>query len=121
MLRITLLDELKQVTLKLEGSLAGVLVKEMETAWRSAQPALAGRQLVVDMKAVDRVDQAGVYLLALLHQQGAGLVASGTAMTELVRTIEQEWSSNERTCPPKKKSSTPDCSQQSGLALKARI
>lgn len=112
MLRITLLDEVKQVTLKLEGSLAGVLVKEMETAWRSARPALAGRQLVVDMKAVDRVDQAGVYLLALLHLQGARLVASGTSMTELVRTIEQEWSWNEgRTYPPRKKSLASHCPQ----------
>ena len=92
MLRITLLDSLEEVTLKLEGSLAGLWVKETETAWRSAKSALAGRPLVVDMKAVDRVDQAGVYLLALLHQQGAQLVASGAAMTELVRSIEPDWS-----------------------------
>jgi anti-anti-sigma regulatory factor len=95
MLRITLLDEPEQVTLKLEGCLIGVWVKETETAWRSAQLASAGRPLVLDMRAVDRIDQAGVYLLALLRQRGVRLVASGTAMAEIVRTIEKEWPWNE--------------------------
>ena len=95
MLRITLLDALEGVTLMLEGSLAGLWVKETETAWRSAQSALTGRPLVVDIKAVDRVDQAGVYLLSLLCLKGARLVASGTAMTELVRGIEKEWARTE--------------------------
>jgi ABC-type transporter Mla MlaB component len=86
---------LDEVTLKLEGSLAGLWVKETETAWRSAQSTLIGRALVVDIKAVDRVDHAGVYLLALLRLEGVRLVASGTAMTELVRSIEKDWSRNE--------------------------
>lgn len=67
MLRITLLDGLKQVTLKLEGSLVGAWVKETEAAWRSAKAATAGRPLVVDLK-VNRVDQAGIYLLTLLRE-----------------------------------------------------
>ena len=94
MLRITVLDELQKVTLKLEGCLVGYWVKETETAWRSAQSGSRRRLLVVDLKAVDRVDQAGIYLLALLYQQGARFVASGTAMTELVRSIAQEWPQN---------------------------
>ena len=93
MLRITVLDELQKVTLKLEGCLVGFWVKETETAWRSAQSG-SRRVLIVDLKAVDRVDQAGIYLLALLYQQGARFVASGTAMTELVRSIAQEWPHN---------------------------
>lgn len=95
MLRITLLDEPEQVTLKLEGCLIGAWVKETETAWRSAQLASAGRPLVLDMRAVDRVDQAGFYLLALLRLEGMRLVASGAAMTELVRSIEKDWPRNE--------------------------
>jgi len=94
-LRITLLDGLEQVTLKLEGSLVGVWVKETEAAWRSAKAATAERSLVVDLRAVNRVDQAGVYLLALLRQRGVRLVASGTAMAEIVRTIDKEWPRNE--------------------------
>ena len=94
MLRITVLEEMTRVTLKLEGRLAGLWVREMEIAWRSTQPESAGRQLVVDLKGVDRVDQAGAYLLALLYQQGTRFVASGTVMTELVRSIAQEWRQN---------------------------
>jgi hypothetical protein len=44
---------------------------------------------------VNRFDQAGVYLLTLLRQRGVRLVASGTAMAEIVRTIEKEWPCNE--------------------------
>lgn len=95
MLRITLLDGLEQVTLKREGSLVGVWVKETEAARRPAKAATAGRSLVVDSRAVNRVDQTGVYLLALLRQRGLRLVASGTAMAEIVRTIEKEWPWNE--------------------------
>ena len=95
MLRITLLDGPGQVTLKLEGSLVGVWVKETEAAWRSAKAAVTGRPLVVDLRAVNRVDQAGVYLLALLRQRGVRLVTSGAAMAEIVRTIEKEWPRNE--------------------------
>jgi ABC-type transporter Mla MlaB component len=71
MLRITLLDALEQVTLKLEGSLVGVWVKETEAAWRSAKTTTTGRPLVVDLRAVNRIDQAGIiYLLALLRGRG---------------------------------------------------
>jgi anti-anti-sigma regulatory factor len=95
MLRITLLERLEQVILKLEGSLVGAWAKETETAWRSARSASRGRPLVIDLKAVNRVDQAGVYLLALIRQRGVRLVASGAAMAEIVRTIEKEWPRNE--------------------------
>ena len=95
MLRITLLDEAEAVTLKLEGCLAGFWVKETEIAWRSAQSGLGRRPLVVDLKAVSRVDQAGVYLLALLYQRGARLIASGTEMMELVRSIPEEWTQSQ--------------------------
>ena len=95
MLRITRLDSSGQVTLKLEGCLIGPWVKETETAWRSAQSVLKGRSLVVDIKCVDRVDQAGVYLLSLLHLNGVRFVASGAAMIELVQSIEKDWSGNQ--------------------------
>jgi ABC-type transporter Mla MlaB component len=78
MLRITLHDELDRVTLKLEGNLVRIWVSELETAWRSAASGLAGRSLHLDMRAVDHVDQAGVFLLALLRQRGVQLTVSGT-------------------------------------------
>jgi ABC-type transporter Mla MlaB component len=91
MLRITPQDELDRVTLKLEGNLSGIWVAELEGSWRCASPRLEGRSLYVDMNGVEHVDRAGTYLLALLHQRGAQMVASGPLMTELVRRIKEDW------------------------------
>jgi ABC-type transporter Mla MlaB component len=95
MLRITVQDEPEQVTLKLEGKLSGIWVAELEDSWRAVNSTLAGRSLRVDLTAVDRVDSAGNYLLALLRRSGAQLIASGTAMTELVRSIARDWPLND--------------------------
>ncbi len=96
MLRIVSGDGPGQVTLKLEGSLAGPWVAELEHAWRAARPGLNGRSLCVDLTAVDYVDEAGKYLLALLSQTGAHLTAAGTAMTELVHRIAEDWPLREK-------------------------
>ncbi len=96
MLRITVHEEPDQVRLKLEGNLAGPWVAELEDAWRAAQPGLAGRSLSVDVAAVGYVDSAGKYLLALLRRSGAHVMASGTVMTELVRTIAEDWPLREK-------------------------
>jgi hypothetical protein len=91
MLRIVFAEGPGQVTLRLEGSLAGPWVAELEHAWRAARPGLGGRSLRVDLTPVDYVDEAGKYLLALLSRDGAQVTAAGTAMTELVRTIAEDW------------------------------
>lgn len=91
MLRISMEDEPHQVTLKLEGSLAGTWVIELEDSWRAVNPTLAGRPLCVHLTGVEHVDNAGKYLLALLRCSGAQLIADGIVMTELVRTIAEDW------------------------------
>ena len=91
MLRITVQDEPDQVTLKLEGNLDGIWVTELEDSWRTASSKFGSRLLRLDLAAVDRVDSAGNYLLALLHRSGVQLIASGTAMTERVRDIARDW------------------------------
>jgi ABC-type transporter Mla MlaB component len=94
MLRITVQDEPDQVTLKVEGNLGGIWVTELEDSWRAANATRAGRSLRLDLTAVDRVDSAGNYLLALLRRSGVQLIASGTAMSELVRNIARDWPLN---------------------------
>ena len=91
MLRITLHETPQQVTLKLEGSLTGSWVMELEDCWRAASSNPAGRLLGLDLTEVDSVDSAGTYLLALLHNRGVRLIASGLVMTELVAGIEERW------------------------------
>ena len=59
------------------------------------QARLSDRYLCVDLTAVDHVDEAGKYLLALLSRDGARLTTAGAAMTELVRTIAEDWPPSE--------------------------
>jgi ABC-type transporter Mla MlaB component len=91
MLRITVYETPEQISLKLEGSLTGSWVMELEDCWRSASLDPAGRVLCVDLTEVDNVDTAGQYLLALLHNRGVNLIASGLVMTELVAGIKEQW------------------------------
>lgn len=93
MLKISTQDEPHQVTLKLEGSLVGSWVNELEDSWRAVNSTLAGRTLCVHLNGVDHVDNAGRYLLALLQYSGVQLTAEGIVMTELVRTIAEDWGS----------------------------
>jgi ABC-type transporter Mla MlaB component len=91
MLKISTQDEPYQVTLKLEGSLAGTWVTDLEDSWRAVNPTLDGRPLCVHLTAVEHVDNAGRYLLAMLQSRGVLLAADGIVMTELVRTIQEDW------------------------------
>jgi ABC-type transporter Mla MlaB component len=88
MLRITALNTPNQATLKLEGSLVGAWVLELEDAWRAAS---SDRLLCLDLTAVDQVDSAGKYLLVLLRERGVRLVASGLVMTETVAELVEQW------------------------------
>ena len=66
MLRITVHETPQQVTLKLEGTITGSWVMELEDCWRATSSNHAGRLLCLDLTEVDGVDSAGTYLLALL-------------------------------------------------------
>jgi anti-anti-sigma regulatory factor len=91
MLRITVAPESNVVRLKLEGDLTGTWVTELEESWRAAHAIRGDRRLCLDLTAVEHVDRAGKYLLALLRCSGAQLITSGTVMTELVRAIADDW------------------------------
>jgi anti-anti-sigma regulatory factor len=91
MLRITVEPELDRIRLKLEGDLAGPWVGEVEQSWLATCAMRGDRPLYLDLTGVQHVDRAGRYLLGLLRCSGAYLVASGVQMTELVRTIEDNW------------------------------
>jgi ABC-type transporter Mla MlaB component len=107
MLKITTQDESYQVTLRLEGSVAGTWVTELEDSWRAVSPTLDGRPLCVHLTEVGHVDNAGRYLLALLRYRGVLLAADGIVMTELVRTIEEDWPSDPKQTPHVRNRKTP--------------
>ena len=93
MLKITTETEDSGIHLRLEGELAGSWVRDLEISWRRAARAAAVFSLpvFVDLADCSRVDDAGHYLLALLHLNGTHLVASGVATTGLVESLAREW------------------------------
>ena len=90
MFRITEQKKAESICLKLEGSLTGIWVSELESAWRSAQ-SRSTAQLSIDLSEVDQVDKAGRYLLALLCERGVRLIASGVIMPDLLNSISCDW------------------------------
>lgn len=92
MLRITTESEPKTLTLKLEGELTGIWVSELFDAWRAALQSLGLRMLSIDLSAVDRVDKAGEYLLALMRcTAGTQLTGSGIITAALIDCISRDW------------------------------
>ena len=74
MLRITSHEGAEAIHLKLEGTLKGAWVPEMERSWREAR-SNRDKALIVDLTDVEFVDAAGKYLLALMHAHGVRFVA----------------------------------------------
>ncbi len=89
MLRITIEPYEQEVRLKLEGDLIGTWVRDLEESWRATRE--GGRGASLDLTGVTKVDDAGRYLLALIHETGAPIVASGCAMKALLESIARDW------------------------------
>jgi hypothetical protein len=58
----------------LRGDLAGVFVRELESAWTTARSILGARNLIVDISGLTDTDESGRELLNRLHQSGARLI-----------------------------------------------
>jgi anti-anti-sigma regulatory factor len=82
-LRITVQEKATEVTIKLEGRIAGPWVDEVRRTWLSLAPSLGSRQLCVDLCDVTFVDTAGENLLVDIRKSGAGFRAD-TAMTKFL-------------------------------------
>ena len=94
MLRISVHEWPNQVLFELEGRLAGAWVKELEECWRQTSLRLTNQSASLQLDAVHHVDCSGKYLLALLRYRGVQLTGSGMAVTDLIRSIEEEWPVN---------------------------
>ena len=87
MFRITTRTSADELVIKLEGSLVGPWVHELDACWRDAVPKLGGRQMQIDLTAVCHVDAGGQELMALMYRSGARFVARGCVMPEMLREI----------------------------------
>jgi hypothetical protein len=87
MLRITVQEVPRALTLRLEGRLAGPWVRELEVCLRGALADQREPLLRVDLTDVASVDAAGRACLEAMHRLGAELVAADCLMKAVVAEI----------------------------------
>jgi len=86
MLKITSEKDQNSVRLRVEGSLTGPWVGELEHEWRTIQPAEA-LSPVVDLTNVTFVGEDGKLLLKRMWREGVQLIAAGCCTGHLVEEI----------------------------------
>lgn len=100
MLKITMEPSGDEFRLKLEGSVAGPWVQDLEECWREVAAAPGGRSTCLDLTDVGHVDDAGRYLLALIARAGTRLVSDGVATKGLLESLERDWPAAPTTTSP---------------------
>ena len=79
MLRITIDENSDTVVLRLEGSLIGPWVKDVEACWRNVFAAIGTRSVQIDLSAVQFMDTEGGALLTRMYNAGFRLSGDGEA------------------------------------------
>lgn len=87
MLKITIHDAADPLRMELEGRLAGAWVCELEHCWHTAKASHPNRKFSVDLTGVTFIDQAGRYLLQLMHRDGVSFIASGLMLQDVLDHI----------------------------------
>ncbi len=91
-------DGIDAFRLQLIGELTESEVTDLDGCWRTARITLGRRQLVIDVKQLARVDEAGKRWLAAMAVEGAhfvpesylrGAIASDTPLTKPSKTAER--------------------------------
>ena len=95
MLRITVHDAPRALTVRLEGRLVGPWVRELEECWRGALASQREPTLRVDLTEVTSLDAAGQACLEALYRQGAEFVAADCLMRALVAEITRDHSAED--------------------------
>ncbi len=89
MLRITVQDNPRALTFRLEGKLTGAWLRELEKCWHTTLARPGKPILCVDLTGVTFIDGAGQACLAALHRQGAEFVATDCLTKGVVAEITQ--------------------------------
>lgn len=87
-----------QFTLQVEGRLSGAWVSELEQCWQTARAGGANRKFRVDLKGMTCIDQAGRYLLRLMHREGVHLVACRWVIQDILEQTYERDGSEQQDC-----------------------
>jgi anti-anti-sigma regulatory factor len=94
MLKISIIDSRTHRRLVLEGKLVGAWADELRPAWEKAKAKLGGRELVVEVKNLIVINQAGEDVLLELMREGVKVRGCGVfprqILKELARRVERK-------------------------------
>lgn len=89
MLRITIHDNSQDLTLQLEGRLAGPWLQVLEECWQGTLTRQRKPTVRIDLTGVTFIDAAGRACLAAMHRQGAEFIAPDCLTKAAVAEITQ--------------------------------
>ena len=70
------------MVIKLEGRIAGPWAAELDRLWEQTGPALAARQLSLDIRETTFADAAGIRALRAIYSQTKAAILTGTPWTQ---------------------------------------
>ena len=82
MLRITVEENSKAMVIKLEGRIAGPWAAELDRLWKETAPAVAQRNLSLDLRETTFADAGGIRVLRAIYSQTGAEILTGTPWTE---------------------------------------
>ncbi len=89
MLRINVEVSHHVVTFRLEGSLTGPWLQELEDCWQRSFACQQGPIRLIDLTGVTFIDAAGNACLSAMHRQGAGFIAADCMTKAIVSEIKR--------------------------------
>ena len=87
MLRVSYAETAEGQRWSLCGSLSGPWVEELRSCWRQTRERAPLAHVVVDLKEVTFIDEAGERLLAEMQTSGTELVAAGVENQHVIATL----------------------------------
>jgi hypothetical protein len=90
LLRITVEEDDRSSTVKLEGRLAGPWVEELERTWRDLSASRCDKYLQVDLRGLTSLDPRGKDLLAKILNSGADLIADAPLTRHIIEEIKRD-------------------------------
>ena len=80
--RVTVQDEPKRLTMKLEGKMVGPWVTECRQAWTTLLSTLSARKLTLDLCGVTFVDEPGLRLLREIYRATGPDIITNSPLTK---------------------------------------
>src|SRR5579872_614095 len=81
-LKISMIETDQKMTLKFEGRIAGLWVSEVDRTWRTLQPTLGRKKLLLDLTAVTFLDPNGKEILSEIYAKTGAEFLTSSPLTK---------------------------------------